>query len=177
MDRYYTEDLFFRPLKRIFIKGKKTENHGGDEKIHTVTTTDLLSFLYIDNINDVGKRKEYVLRGKVLDIKAYKNYNVRNVKQPGFSTYSHMPEEDVRVPYAVDNTSIILDCSSVMKSDIRKLKVSNILDVQPVDYPWDLNEILDLVPREGDGLKFYEPERWGELIETHPTKVSDENYW
>lgn len=189
MDRYYPEKIRVDIIKEAHIWARTTDYHGEKPKEHVILTRRPYSFLYIDDVRDLGKKKEYVVRGIVLDIKQIPKYNVKAITPSyisgGFASttstqrtpHFNIPtpcqlEED---PMDVNNTRIIVDCSGKYESRIVELKVSNILDVNDIDHEYEAKEDTRLVPGYDKKLTFVEPEKWDDLQpKTDPEVVTGE---
>lgn len=195
MDRYYPEKIRVDMVKEAHIWAKTTDYHGEKPKEHVILTRRPYSFLYIDDVRDLGKKKEYVVRGVVLDIRQIPKYNVKaitpsyisggfmqNTSAPQFSyncgclptSCQYQYEED---PMDPSNTRILVDCSGEYESKIVELKVSNILDVNDINYEYEAKEDTRLVPGYDKKLTFVEPEKWDDLQpKTDPEVVIGEQY-
>lgn len=158
MDRYYVRNTYIEEVKRITLEMEDSSAHS--KKDVTITEGELLSFLYIDNLNNVGEKKEYVIKGKVKQILTKSSYLVRSPfanSNPNIH-YNGLHDDAEHMGM----TFICVDCSTENNSTIKDLKVINILDVKPIDYEWDLNENPKVYPDDSK-LEYYEKERWGEI--------------
>lgn len=180
MERYYPEKMRIHTIKEAHIWCRKSDYQNNEEKEHIILTRRQYSFLYIDDIRDIGKKKERVIRGTVLDIKEIPKYNVRTINPsymtPGVSSHQyhkHLPTDE----YDVETTSIIVDASDKYDSHIEELKVSNILDINDIDYKYETKEDTKLVPGYDKGLTFVEKEKFDKLEpKTDPRVVTGERY-
>lgn len=182
MERYYPEKMRIHTIKEAHIWSKKSDYQNNEEKEHVILTRRQYSFLYIDDIRDIGKKKERVIRGTVLDIKEIPKYNVRTINPsymtPGVSNFNpqyhkHLPTDECDV----NTTSVIVDASSTYESHIEELKVSNILDINDIDYKYETEENTRLVPGYDKGLTMVEQEKWDDLDpQTPPEVVTGERY-
>ena len=193
MDRYYPEKIRVDMVKEAHIWAKTTDYHGEKPKEHVILTRRPYSFLYIDDVRDLGKKKEYVVRGVVLDIRQIPKYNVKAITPSYISGGFVSTTSSARTPYNnacvstsckyeedpmdPSNARILVDCSREYESKIVELKVSNILDVNDIDYEYEAKEDTRLVPGYDKKLTFVEPEKWDDLQpKTDPEVVTGEQY-
>lgn len=181
MDRFYTEEISIKlkPEATIFARKAEAQRKGNPEdyeKKHKVIAGEGYSFLYIDDLNDVGNGKERQIKGIVKDIKINPKYKIKNVVQSGYSA-SVRSNMNLSTECGIDRVIIVVDCSEKFRSGIENLKVENILDVHPIDYDYNLEESPRLVPDINDDIDFYEPERWNEIVsEKTPEEISNGRY-
>lgn len=103
-----------------------------------VSVGDKVSILYIDNIHQVGRGKEYVIEGYVKDIVCNRD------------------ELHNRILYR----SLILDTSTDYDSKETEVYFYNILDIHKYPYKYDLNENIVTVPRPGGKGYFIREISW-----------------
>ena len=183
MDRYYPDNIKVYPIKEAYIWAKKSDYQNNEEKVYNILTRRKYSFLYIDDIRDIGKKKERVIRGTILDIKQLPLYNVKtfmpSYMATGIDTYNMRTEHKKRPDpeLQVNTTVIIVDASGEYESHIEELRVSNILDVNDIDFKYDAEEDTRLVPGYDQKLSIIEKEKWDEVKpQTDPVVVTGERY-
>lgn len=182
MDRYYPEHIRVHQIKEARIWAKTTDYHGCKEKEHIILTRRQYSFLYIDDIRDLGKKKERVIRGTILDIKQIPLYNIKNAvpsyMTPGISNFNQRIEHCRPDSEAtIDTTTIVVDASEEYESKIEELKVSNILDVNSIDFNYDPKEDTRLVPGYDKKLTLIEDDIKEEIKPKTPPEVVTGEKW
>lgn len=124
MKRYQVQGTKLVPTLHLSLDNMENSN---EKKVARISTNDLISILYIDNLADIGTGKEYVIRGRVAYISQSTTRCVLN---------------DVPV------YTISIDASREMESKLYHVKTSNILDVNEPDYWYCLDEDREKVPKE-----------------------------
>lgn len=182
MDRYYPEKIKVRQIKEARILSRTTDYHGCKEKEHIILTGRRYSFLYIDDVRDLGKKKERVVKGTVLDIKQIPLRNIKNAvpsyMTSGVSNFNqHIEHRRPDSEAAIDTTTIVVDASEEYESKIEELKVSNILDVNSIDFNYDPKEDTRLVPGYDKKLTLIEDDIKEEIKPKTPPEVVTGEKW
>ena len=126
MDRYHIYDAL--PVASLKMKFTDIKDES-KEKSFTVTVGDLVSILYIHNVHEVGRRKEFVIHCKVLAV---------------------LYEKDNRICTNCNNPDtiygLLVDAGKDYNSKRIKLNLHNILDIHRYKFDYDLNEDIQVVP-------------------------------
>ena len=93
-----------------------------ENKIVDVTVGDRVSVLYIDKLSEIGEEKEYVIHGEVKEIR---------VNNSIMFEICHKP---------CPHYFLVLDASDIHASNIKILNLHNILDINPYEFDYDLEE-------------------------------------
>lgn len=119
MERYRVKHSFKLDTMRILMENYHDKE---DKKYYDVSVGDKVSILYIDNLHNVGDDEEYVINGKVLKIEIYYDILCEECLDAGPHLFLHM------------------DTSNFYGSEIKRIKVHNILDIHPYPYKYNLKE-------------------------------------
>lgn len=159
MQRLYAKDIKFNTIKQLVIDAQPEISIASIEGPPTlqivIQTEALYSFLYVDDINDVGTKKERIVRGRVVDIykKDTDNTNYRT-PFPDSTYYGDHANMHKNKPMNLNNTFVKVDCSMDYVSHTENLKLTNILGVNSIDYQYEL-ETPKIVPAD-ESLKICE---------------------
>lgn len=167
MDRYKTKVAKVNQivsLDLVFYNCK-------DEQVKTMTIKegDLLSFLYVKDLGQVGTCAEEIIKGRISKIYVeavrdldpgnynpmYNEQNTRHsirsrefdpTKQEVDVTKFYKPGGLVYDRHFPNMYKILVDTSSAYESNAVWIYAERILDIQPIDYEWDTTNTAQLVP-------------------------------
>lgn len=142
-----------------------------EEQVKTMTIKegDLLSFLYVKDLSQVGTCAEEIVKGRIAKIYVEvvrdlnpsnynPNYTERNrrssIQSKDFDpanaevdiTKFYKPGGLVYDRHFPNMYKILVDTSSTYESNAVWINVERILDIQPIDYEWDTTNTAQLVP-------------------------------
>lgn len=126
MDRYHFVKATPIPAIELEYVNIKNEEEGF---LFTIMPNDKLSILYIRNIHEVGRRKEFVIHCRVISI-LYRKDNM-------ICTECDNPDTVY---------GLLVDAGTDYKHMIAELNLHNILDINKYPYHYDLYEDIKVVP-------------------------------
>lgn len=150
MERYEVCEI--NPLQCIELK---LRNYHDPKRMKSfyIHKEDLLSILYIDNLNEVGERKEYQIDGRVLEIKYHSDMYmtqaayIRDMPNCIASNLNLTPST-----MNIARAEIIVDCGNKRDAKVLTLNAYNILDIERYPHKFDLCENPKLIPEMVDGI-------------------------
>lgn len=143
MDRYH---MHINEVKTITYLDLTLENMRArikEVKDITIYEGFLYSFLYIDDIDKIGKG-ERIVRGRIVKI------NEESVREFDHRTPFYVSSQNATCnntkPFSKEKYfTLIVDSSTDNHSKIEELKLTHILDIHDIDYDWK-NDDPKLVP-------------------------------
>lgn len=126
MKRYRV--LGIDPLPTIQLHLINRQNNKDCFKFN-ISIDDLVSILYIDNIFEIGEKKEYAVHGRIIDI-----------------NYVDIRKSDRNKSIIKKGIFIKVDAGERGDSKILVLDAENILDIHKYPYEYNLTEYPKLIP-------------------------------
>lgn len=127
MKRYVIVDEKQIKVLRLKLRNRQDKK---EKRFFDVAEGDMVSILYIDSLEDLGDKKEYVLHGRVVNILVCDRPRCEVCKKAKY------------------HYQIILDVSDTYGSKFVKLDLHKILDIHKYRYDYDLEENPELIPRK-----------------------------
>lgn len=152
MDRYnlkIIEEMFIRGLEVELTNMRYGESK--DKKTVYLYEDELYSFIYIGDIDKLGNKGEFVVRGRITKIEKQALLVNRRIVN-SYATCDVNDDFHNNIPQKSPNISnefrytLYVDCSSELECKKIKLRLENILDIGPVDMNWNLDDNPKLVP-------------------------------
>lgn len=135
MKRYNIRKCEIKPVTKITFSFEG--NDITDKKNYTLYVGDCVSFIYTDNMEDVGKNDK-IVRGRIVDIIKKPRYNIRQ-RTPNFNTKPQKIENLYIDTHEHDDFDMIILCvdeSTKHNSVINQYPISKILDINDADYEY-----------------------------------------
>lgn len=135
MERYIIDTCKVEQVTKITV----TLDLATDDKVgkeYVIYEGDCISFLYTENMEDVGKNDK-IVRGKVIGIVQKPRFMVKQLT-PGLKPVSHQNITQLnltkREDANFDDIILVIDESVQYQTIINRYPLSKILDINPVDY-------------------------------------------
>lgn len=157
MERYHMHINSCKTIKFLELTLENMRARTHEFKDITIYEGFLYSFLYIDDVDKIGKG-ERIIRGRIVKIEeaVIREFNHRSPfyvdsNQPDcvMSESSFIPHPDKIYHHDISSSSdriqipkelkftIIIDASTENHSKIEKLNLTHILDIQNIDFDWE----------------------------------------
>lgn len=176
MKRYDLQQLTVEPATKITI-GLHDLKNPTNIKTFSLYTGECVSFLYTENMEDVGKNDK-IVRGKVIGVMQIPTYHVKQ-RRPTFGGSNQFDNACEHINSAnlikskgddLDHVILIIDESVEYNTKIGKYKLSGILDINRVDHVY-LEDAPDQVDTS-QGLSVTQKSE-GEQVYVHKEVIDD----
>lgn len=143
MKRYSIRRCEIKPVIKMTFSFEG--NDITDKKSYTVYVGDCISFIYTNNMEDVGKNDK-IVRGRVVEIIKKPRYNIRQ-RTPNFNNKPQRIDNlhvDTHDHDDFDSILLCIDESTEHNAMINQYPISKILDINDVDYEYPADNLQEI---------------------------------